>query len=105
MNELILSKEDFSHMVDIKKSTEALLETEYRYYSEVLIWRHDPEDYEIVIHDARVKGFKEDLAAIQTAIDFTKDNITKQQLAEYRAYHYERKGKKLYSGPKRNFNK
>lgn len=86
----ILSKEDFSIQVDRKAEFSELLHKEERHYYDNLIWEED-EDL-VKISKARQSGFKADIAAIDAALDFTKANITKDELHAYKVYHYDRKG-------------
>lgn len=86
----ILNKEDFSIQVDRKAEFSELLHKEERHYYDNLIWEDDAELEKI--SKARQSGFRADIAAIDAALDFTKANITADELQEYKAYHYDRKG-------------
>jgi hypothetical protein len=82
----ILSKEHYSHLVEVKQATQAILNAEREFYYDVLMWEDNSEE-QVKFYKEREFNLKAQLDFIEKALDYTRESLTPEQLKEYRNYH------------------
>jgi SpoVK/Ycf46/Vps4 family AAA+-type ATPase len=82
----LLTKEHYSHLVEVKQELKKVLDKEREFYYDVLMWEDNNED-QVKLYKAREERLKYDLQDIESSLRTTRESLTSEQLKEYRDYH------------------
>jgi hypothetical protein len=82
----ILTKEHYSHLVEVKQALQAVMSLERDFYYDVLMWEDDNVE-QMKVYKEREFNLKAQLEYIKESLEYTREKLSHEQLKEYRDYH------------------